>query len=158
LQGIPGDKGDIGAQGKSGTSLWNDGNGHVTTDVNVGIRNAHPSVALDVSGNVIANDPTADNHLATKSYVDAQLANISAMVAGGLKEVAHGYHTYYSRDRRYIGCTVLIGLENEIGQSYMNSSGNGQCTCLAPSVLLPSFHVPNTGSTHQRTYFRCMTE
>jgi hypothetical protein len=38
---------------------------------NVGIGTTNPSATLHVVGNVIANSPTASNHLATKGYVDA---------------------------------------------------------------------------------------
>jgi hypothetical protein len=41
---------------------------------NVGIGTTSPTAALTVSGNVIANTPTASNHVATKAYVDAAVA------------------------------------------------------------------------------------
>ncbi len=37
----------------------------------VGIGTTNPQAMLDVNGNIIASAPTADNHLATKAYVDA---------------------------------------------------------------------------------------
>ena len=40
---------------------------------NVGIGTVSPGAKLEVDGNVIADDPTEDNHLATKAYVDAQI-------------------------------------------------------------------------------------
>jgi len=39
---------------------------------NVGIGTTNPSAKLEVNGNIIASPPTADNHVATKAYVDAQ--------------------------------------------------------------------------------------
>jgi len=44
---------------------------YVKSDGNVGIGTTSPTVALEINGNVIADVPTADNHLATKAYVDA---------------------------------------------------------------------------------------
>jgi hypothetical protein len=40
---------------------------------NVGIGNLTPAAKLHVSGNIIANDPTAPTHVATKQYVDLLL-------------------------------------------------------------------------------------
>lgn len=39
---------------------------------NVGVGTTNPGAKVEVAGNVIAADPTASNHLATKAYVDAQ--------------------------------------------------------------------------------------
>lgn len=44
---------------------------------NVGIGTSSPTVALTVSGNVIANTPTAASHVATKAYVDAAVGATS---------------------------------------------------------------------------------
>lgn len=41
----------------------------------IGIWNTNPGAKLHVSGNVIANNPSAANHLATKSYVDGILTS-----------------------------------------------------------------------------------
>lgn len=37
---------------------------------NVGIGTTNPGAKLEVNGNIIADNPTADNHVATKEYVD----------------------------------------------------------------------------------------
>lgn len=42
---------------------------------NVWIGTTSPSARLHVAGNVIASNPTASNHLATKSYVDSQVSS-----------------------------------------------------------------------------------
>ncbi len=44
----------------------------ITKDGFIGIRTSRPSAELEVNGNIIANAPTANNHVATKAYVDAQ--------------------------------------------------------------------------------------
>jgi len=41
---------------------------------NVGIGNLTPAAKLHVNGNIISNDPIDPNHVATKQYVDQQLA------------------------------------------------------------------------------------
>jgi hypothetical protein len=46
--------------------------GNTTVTGNVGIGTDNPAAKLEVVGNVIASAPTADNHAATKAYVDAQ--------------------------------------------------------------------------------------
>jgi len=43
----------------------------ITETGNVGIGTTNPGAKLEVSGNIIASDPTADNHVATKAYVDS---------------------------------------------------------------------------------------
>lgn len=79
-QGPPGEQGEQGIQGLQGppgTSAWVDGSGNVTTGVNVGIGTNNPSSALQVVGNVTANNPTAAQHLTTRAYVDAQIESIN---------------------------------------------------------------------------------
>ena len=45
--------------------------GLVELEGNIGIGTAEPDAKLHVDGNIIANTPTAENHLTTKAYVDA---------------------------------------------------------------------------------------
>lgn len=42
----------------------------ILSNGNVGIGTISPSVALEVNGNAIVSSPTANNHVATKEYVD----------------------------------------------------------------------------------------
>ncbi len=44
----------------------------ITKDGYVGIGTPSPNAELEVNGNIIAYAPTANNHVATKAYVDAQ--------------------------------------------------------------------------------------
>ena len=62
-------------QSKAGGLILNTGGaetGLIVDQGNVGIGTAAPGAKLEVDGNVIADIPTADNHLTTKAYVDAQ--------------------------------------------------------------------------------------
>jgi len=43
----------------------------------VGIGTKTPTAKLEVKGNIIANAPTADNHVATKAYVDSKVSEIN---------------------------------------------------------------------------------
>jgi hypothetical protein len=61
--------------------------GDTTVTGNVGIGTDNPAAKLEVVGNVIASAPTADNHAATKGYVDAQGAG------GYLLETRCGWRT-----------------------------------------------------------------
>ncbi|MCK5472305.1 hypothetical protein KAI54_03920 [Candidatus Gracilibacteria bacterium] len=52
--------------------LWDtDGTDVYRDSGNVGIGTTNPGVKLEVDGNIIADTPTANNHVATKGYVDA---------------------------------------------------------------------------------------
>ena len=42
---------------------------------NVGIGENSPTAKLHVAGNIIASNPTATNHVTTKSYVDGLTGN-----------------------------------------------------------------------------------
>jgi hypothetical protein len=47
----------------------------------VGIGTDNPSVSLHVNGNIIASTPTADNHVATKAYVDSKTTTQSTEIS-----------------------------------------------------------------------------
>ena len=76
--------------------------------VGIGTGAAVPGAELEVRGNVIANIPTADNHLATKAYVDA--------AAGG-----GGCYVSYTG-----GCLSGFTSQGSAGQwGYCRNSSNG---------------------------------
>jgi hypothetical protein len=54
------------------------GNNIYYTKGNVGIGTTSPTAKLQVAGNIIASDPTAANHVATKNYVDSLQPTINA--------------------------------------------------------------------------------
>jgi len=61
-------------QSKQGGLILNtsdSANGLIVQFGNVGIGTDNPQAKLDVNGNIIAATPTANDHLATKEYVDA---------------------------------------------------------------------------------------
>ena len=86
-QGIKGEQGVQGIQGESGTSHWIDSSGEVTTNVSVGIGVTSPTAALEVSGNVIANPPTQNNHVVTKEYSDTQNASLQSQIDSLLLQI-----------------------------------------------------------------------
>ena len=43
----------------------------IASDGDVGIGTTAPTAKLHVNGNIIASTPTANNHVATKAYVDS---------------------------------------------------------------------------------------
>jgi hypothetical protein len=72
-------------QAKQGGLILNtagSANGLIVQYGNVGIGTTDPQVKLEVNGNIIAANPIASNHLATKEYVDNAVA--AAGVVGAL--------------------------------------------------------------------------
>ena len=63
-QAVPGEGNVAMGWGDDGTNIYRESG-------NVGIGTTVPEAKLEVNGNIIASAPTADNHLATKAYVDA---------------------------------------------------------------------------------------
>jgi|GEM_PF-3547726 len=156
-KGDKGDKGDTGEQGPPGAGAWVDGNNRVSTNVSVGIGNTTPAAALDVAGNVIANDPTANNHLTTKSYVDTQIASATAKTcvptqissfpetSGDVSVSGSGYVTGLSyveatngsRSSLFRGATVTVdGLSGRVNptitSTWVNAPGDQLLNGLAP--------------------------
>lgn len=132
IQGEQGPQGEQGIQGPSGTSSWTDGAGLVTTGVNVGIGTNTPSSALEVVGNVTASNPTSPQHLTTRAYVDAQIANVAESTPqGSLRTVAYG--TRFFGGIQPDSCGIAVSLENEFGQPFMFvrelASGSQRCNC-----------------------------
>jgi hypothetical protein len=70
--------------------------GNTTVTGNVGIGTDNPAAKLEVVGNVIASAPTADNHAATKGYVDAQSGGGSCYIRWGATTCASGYTAVYT--------------------------------------------------------------
>lgn len=156
-KGEKGDKGETGEQGPPGAGAWVDGNNRVSTSVSVGIGNTNPAAALDVAGNVIANDPTANNHLTTKSYVDTQIASAAAKTcvptqissfpetSGDVSVSGSGYVTGLSyveatngsRSSLFRGATVTVdGLSGRVNptitSTWVNAPGDQLLNGLAP--------------------------
>lgn len=156
-KGEKGEKGETGEQGPPGVSAWVDGNNNVSTSVSVGIGNTTPAAALDVAGNVIANDPTANNHLTTKSYVDTQIASAAAKTcvptqissfpetSGDVSVSGSGYVTGLSyveatngsRSSLFRGATVTVdGLSGRVNptitSTWVNAPGDQLLNGLAP--------------------------
>ncbi|GAA6167221.1 hypothetical protein [Sessilibacter corallicola] len=130
-----GPQGPQGIQGPSGTNSWTDRSGRVTTNINVGIGTTNPTSALQVIGNVTASNPTAPQHLATREYVDTQVANIVAEIPRqvGFATVAYG------SERNSGGnffCTASATLRNEQGVPYLESTNSSRCSCLPPSRMV----------------------
>ena len=101
-QGPTGDKGDKGDTGSPGTSLWTDGSGKVTTDVNVGIGTTEPGAKLEVAGGLTILEqeewqavvPEGDwvNHGGTYNdagyFKDSQgIVHLKGLLKGGKVEV-----------------------------------------------------------------------
>ena len=67
-----GTKFKVGSSELSSSQLKVNGSSLVVTSTgNVGIGTTSPGAKLHVNGNIIANEPIAANHLATKAYVDS---------------------------------------------------------------------------------------
>lgn len=58
--------------GISGSNWIVSGSNIYRSSGNVGIGTASPTAKLHVNGNIIASNPTAANHVATKDYVDGK--------------------------------------------------------------------------------------
>lgn len=97
-------------------NIWND-NGKI------GIGTATPTAPLEVDGNIIASNPTANNHVATKAYVDASAT------------VAAGGSCYYILDD---GTSCGYGYSLMPGQYAPYNKGFHKICC--PSVVNPNPH------------------
>lgn len=70
------------------------------TSTGVGIGTASPTAKLHVAGNIIASDPTAANHVATKDYVDGKSIP-SGMIAMFDASCPTGWTRVSALDGRY---------------------------------------------------------
>ncbi|MCE2028666.1 hypothetical protein [Sessilibacter corallicola] len=134
-RGLTGATGPIGPQGPSGTSSWTDRSGRVTTNINVGIGTTNPTSALQVIGNVTASNPTAPQHLATREYVDTQVANIVAEIPRQVGFATVAYATELITGNTSFFCQVTTTLTNSQGTPYIQGGPIG-CRCLSPSRLV----------------------
>jgi len=84
--------------GSTGYIQFND-NGNLGADSNLfwdntnkylGVGTANPGAKLEVNGNIITSDPTANNHVVTKSYLDSNFTKVDSVSATNL---AVGWYT-----------------------------------------------------------------
>ena len=102
-----------------GDSPWGSGVGiYVKSTGNIGIGTTNPVAKLEVNGNIIADTPTANNHVATKEYVDAQ--------TGGGVEIS-GTYTVAGMDYNWICC--------DGGDFATGAFGNGEKTINIGGVI-----------------------
>jgi len=75
---------------------------------NVGIGTTSPGAKLEVNGNIIAADPTANNHVATKGFVESAVVG-----CGSPTQISSSSPTTLSQDNGLEYCRDLV----ESGQS-----------------------------------------
>ena len=121
-------------QSKQGGLILNTGgstNGLIVQYGNVGIGTTNPQAMLDVAGNIIASDPTANNHLATKGYVDALgISGGGEYVQGNATYFTAGGNNYYC-SQRVVSLTGVVTISN-VNEGQPCDTGkvcnSGQCS------------------------------
>ena len=69
---------DSGNLGADSNLFWDNTNKYL------GIGTANPGAKLEVNGNIITSDPTANNHVVTKSYLDSNFTKVDSVSATNL--------------------------------------------------------------------------
>ncbi len=122
--------------------FYHDGSERLTIRNNgrVGIGTASPGAPLHVAGNIIASNPTASNHVATKSYVDSQggsdnlgdhigrrnlvFNDYGKGVVGTYSSVR--YQNLFSMGTAYVPATNGTALNNMYGIAWTHSNVGGE--------------------------------
>jgi hypothetical protein len=108
------------------SSIWTkNGNNIYYNNGNVGIGTNSPSTKLHVAGNIIANDPTTSNHVATKGYVDNKVKITiyrPKTMLGSQNRFSVGSHTYCAISYVYL----TKNLYNDYFQCVVRPNGTTQ--------------------------------
>ncbi len=75
-------------------------------DVGIGVNN--PGAKLHVDGNIISDNPTADSHVTTKSYVDGQITTATSNLPGKFVDGTDVRDAVYVTRRVWIGTTTPL--------------------------------------------------
>jgi hypothetical protein len=103
--------------------------GTIYDNGNIGIGTTSPSSKLEVAGNIGCSDPIADNHAATKAYVDNQISGMFSITSySGNTEVSTSSTSYVNTyatitHTAQTGKKVLILFTGTTQVSYRNSAG-----------------------------------
>ena len=126
-------------QSKAGGLILNTGGaatGLIIDKGNVGIGDSTPGVKLEVNGNVIADTPTQDNHLATKAYVDAQAGGgvtCDKVLTSDAGSAYNGYSAHeYCQARGYQYAMSNISAGNCFYQGPFNATSEEACSSETP--------------------------
>jgi len=89
--------------------FWNDDNRMtITSGGNVGVGTTSPTTKLEVMGNIIAANPTNNNHVATKEYVDESVAAAGTVELYGKTCPEGTVQSGYNADGS-INCNTITG-------------------------------------------------
>jgi hypothetical protein len=124
----------------------------------VGVGTEAPGAKLEVVGNIIASAPTADSHVTTKAYVDAQAggemySRCYLLSSGSNANCDSGFDTIVSTSGT--GCGVTAGyartffsLGGTLTSSYSTSAGTYTCTnCSTQCTLYETLTVSGVAAS-----------